>query len=203
MFTCARAACACTSIRHCPPGAALRFALIAFLLGLLVPWPGRAEGLRPLNLSVRASVSAATVLGDEAPEEYEAYDVALNIGLPWELYAASGWGVGTRLLTSVGVLHGAGESALTVSLIPGFALGSEDGRFALDLGAGGAYLSRHRFGAQDFGGPFQFALTVGAGVPLYQRLGAGYRFLHYSDAGAHGTDTTGADLHMVELSYRF
>jgi hypothetical protein len=73
----------------------------------------------------------------------------------------------------------------------------------LDAGAGGALLSRHRFGTQDFGGSFQFALTMGAGVPLYERLGLGYRYLHYSDAGIHGSHTTGADIHMVELTYRF
>lgn len=182
---------------------ALRLALLIFFLGCLLPASGLAEELHLLSFAARGSVSAATVLGDDAPEEYEAYDVAVNVALPWEFYAASGWGVGTRLLSSAGVLHGAGESALAISLIRGVALGSEDGRFALELGAGGAYLSRHRFGEQDFGGPFQFALTVGAGVPLYQRLGAGYRFMHYSDAGANGTDTTGADLHMVELGYRF
>jgi len=73
----------------------------------------------------------------------------------------------------------------------------------LDLGMGGALLSKHHFGTQDFGGPFQFALTLGDGVPLYERLGGGYRFLHYSDAGTNGSHTTGVDFHMIELIYRF
>lgn len=64
-------------------------------------------------------------------------------------------------------------------------------------------LSRHRFGTQDYGGYFQFALTAGVGVPLFERLGAGYRYMHYSDAGINGDHTTGADMHMLELSYRF
>jgi hypothetical protein len=92
---------------------------------------------------------------------------------------------------------------LVASLIPLIALGSQDGRFTLDMGAGGALLSRHRFGMQDFGGNFQFALTAGVGVPLFARLGVGYRFLHYSDAGIYGPNNTGADLHMLELIYRF
>jgi hypothetical protein len=108
-----------------------------------------------------------------------------------------------RLLTSAGALLGAGETALVVSLIPVLALGSQDGRLTLDLGIGGALLSKHHFGTQDYGGPFQFALTLGAGVPLYERLGLGYRFMHYSDAGIYGTYTTGADLHTVEFTYRF
>ena len=111
--------------------------------------------------------------------------------------------MGTRLMASAGVLRGAGENALVVSVIPELTLGSQDGRFLLDLGAGGALFSRHRFGTQDFGGPFQFALTLGIGGPLYRQLGLGYRFLHYSDAGVNGSDTTGADFHMIEFRYRY
>lgn len=177
-------------------------ALLGLLLTLLLPATGGAE-LDLQRLDLRTSVSAATVLGDDAPETFQEHGAALSIGLPWAWYAESGWGVGTRLLAGAGVLRGAGENALVVSLIPGFALGSQDARYSLEFGAGAAWLSRHHFGTQDFGGPFQFALTVGAGVPLYQRLGAGYRFLHYSDAGANGPDTTGADLHMVEIGWRF
>jgi hypothetical protein len=106
-------------------------------------------------------------------------------------------------LASAGVLEGADKTALVVSAIPILAFGSQDGRFTGDLGAGLALLSKHRYAQQDFGGPLQFALTFGVGVPLYRRVGVGYRFLHYSDAGAYGPDTIGADFHMLELIYRF
>jgi len=181
----------------------VRLALIGLVLCVLAPWPGRAENMRWLSIGVRGGFSSADVLGDVAPEEFEAYDAVASFVLPLERYSASGWGVGTRLLAGAGVLRGAGDTALVVSLIPALALGSRDGRFSLDLGAGGALLSRHQFGTQDFGGPFQFALTLGAGFPIYRRLGLGYRFQHYSDAAINGSDTTGADLHMVELTYRF
>jgi len=143
------------------------------------------------------------VLGDVAPEDFHEYDVVASFGLPWERYSPSDWGVGTRLMASAGALRGAGSTAFAVSLIPVLAFGSRDGRYTLDLGIGGALLSKHRFGTQDFGGPFQFALTLGVGVPLYERLGVGYRFLHYSDAGTNGSHTTGVDFHMIELIYRF
>lgn len=71
------------------------------------------------------------------------------------------------------------------------------------MGAGPALLSRHRFGEQDYGGYFQFALTVGLSVPVFRGFGVGYRFLHYSDAALYGHDTTGADFHMLEIHYRF
>jgi hypothetical protein len=156
-----------------------------------------------LSVSIRATISSIDVLGDVAPEEFREYGVAANFRLPWAWYSQSGWGAGTRLMASAGALYGAGETALVVSLIPLVALGSQDGRFTLDLGAGGALFSRHHFGTQDYGGCFQFALTAGVGVQLFERLGVGYRYLHYSDAGINGSHTTGADLHMLELTYRF
>ena len=184
-------------------GFVVRLLLLSFIWTLLVPAPSYSEEMRLLNLSFRARVSGATTLGEQQPEEFDEYDLAANFGLPWLRYPSSGWGVSTRLMASVGILRGGGENGLVVSLIPGVALGSEDGRFFLDIGAGGALLSRYRFGTQDYGGPFQFALTVGAGFPLYKRLGLGYRFLHYSDAGVNGPDTIGADFHMIEFSYWF
>lgn len=203
MTTTVNQACGRSSGAASRTAAVVRCALLGLLLGLLIPWPGRAEELRLLNVALRGSVSAETVLGADAPETFREYSAALNCGLPWERYPESGWGVGTRLIAGAGALRGGGKTALVVSLIPGFALGSQDGRYFLDMGFGGALLSRHRFGTQDYGGPFQFALTAGAGFPLYQRLGAGYRFLHYSDAGLNGANTTGADLHMLEFSWRF
>jgi Lipid A 3-O-deacylase (PagL) len=177
--------------------------LTSLLWCLLTPWPSRAEDLHLSSVGMRARVSGATVLGDVSPEEFDEYDVAATFVLPWGRYSESGWGAGTRLMASAGALKGAGETALVVSLIPVLALGSQDGRFTLDLGIGGALLSEHRFGTQDFGGPLQFALTLGVGVPLYERLGVGYRFLHYSDASIYGSHTTGADFHMIEFTYRF
>jgi hypothetical protein len=155
------------------------------------------------SVSIRARFSSIDVLGGVATEEFKEYDMAANFRLPWAWYSQSGWGAGIRLMASAGVLYSDGDNALVVSLIPLIALGSQDGRFTLDMGAGGALLSRHRLGMQDFGGNFQFALTAGVGVPLFERLGVGYRYLHYSDAGMNGPHTTGADLHMLELTYRF
>jgi hypothetical protein len=177
--------------------------LVIFILCLLAPRPGRADDLQLLSLGVRARYGGDKVLGDEQPVSFHEYDAVAAIALPWERYAESGWGVGTRLLASAGALHGAQKTALVVSLIPVLALGSQSGRFTFDLGAGAALLSEHRFANQDYGGPFQFALTFGVSVPLGERLGVGYRFLHYSDAGLYGPYTIGADFHMIELIYRF
>ena len=176
--------------------------LLIFICCLFAPTQSFSEDLDLQSLSMRARVSEHTVLGKVAPEEFEEYDVAANFALPWQSYSTSGWGRGSRLMASVGILRGAGEDALVVSLVPELTLGSEDGRFTLDLGIGGALFSRSRFGAQDYGGPFQFVLTLGVSAPLYKKLGLGYRFLHYSDASVNGPHTIGADFHMIEFNYR-
>ncbi len=177
--------------------------LLIFICCLFAPTQSFSEDLDLQSLSMRARVSEHTVLGKVAPEEFEEYDVAVNFALPWQSYSTSGWGRGSRLMASVGILRGAGEDALVVSLVPELTLGSEDGRFTLDLGIGGALFSRSRFGAQDYGGPFQFVLTLGVSAPLYKKLGLGYRFLHYSDASVNGPHTIGADFHMIEFNQRF
>ena len=179
------------------------FALTIFVLCVFAPWPSHAADLELLSVGVRARVGEKTVLGKEQPESFREYDVVASIQLPWKCQSPSGWGVGARLLTSVGVLQGADKTGLVASVIPVLALGRLDGRLTVELGAGLALLSKHRYAQQDFGGYLQFALTFGVGVPLYQRVGLGYRYLHYSDAGAHGPDTIGADFHMIELIYRF
>ena len=177
--------------------------LFILIIYLFNPRLVYSEVLSLQSLSLRASLSEKTVLGNDAQENFEKADVAASFDLPWKKDLTSGWGTGTRLMTSIGILRGVGENALVVSFIPEFTLGSDDGRYTLDIGAGGALFSRYRFGKQDYGGPFQFALTAGVNVPLYKKLGLGYRFLHYSDADIHGSGTTGADLHMLELSLRF
>ncbi len=174
-----------------------------FVLCVLVPLPALAWDVELLSVGVRARVGEKRVLGKEQLESFREYDIVAGFRLPWQRYAASGWGAGTRLLASAGILQGADKTALVVSGIPVVAFGSRDGRFTLDMGAGLALVSEHRYEQQDFGGPLQFALTFGAGVPLYRRTGVGYRFLHYSDAGLYGPHTIGVDFHMVELTHRF
>ncbi len=170
--------------------------------------PGESNRQTPLkagllNLGIRGTLNSSDVIGDDAPEEFRAYDVAATFRFPWGWYSQSDWGAGIRLMTGIGTLAGGGDTGLVVSLMPLLAFGSGDGRFTLDMGAGVALFSRHTFGTQDFGGYFQFILTAGVGVPLFNGFGAGYRFVHYSDAALHGHHTTGADLHMLEITYRF
>lgn len=156
-----------------------------------------------LSVSIRGTLSSTDIIGSDATEKFRAYDAALTFRLPWGWQSLSGWGVDVRLMTSVGTITGSGDTGLVVSFVPLLDFGSRDGRFVIDMGAGAALFSRTAFGTQDFGGYLQFALTAGAAVPLFKGVGAGYRFMHYSDAALHGSDTTGADLHMLNITYRF
>ena len=189
--------CSCTRIT-----AVIWLSLIILTSGILAPLPGSAADLELLSVGIRARVGEKRVLGEEQPDSFREYDVIASLQLPWESYFCSGWGVSTRLLASAGVLRGADKTALVASVIPVLAFGRQDG-FLFDTGAGVAILSRHRYAQQDLGGHLQFALTAGISIPLYRRLGLGYRYLHYSDAGVYGADTIGTDFHMVEVSYRF
>jgi hypothetical protein len=180
--------------------------LVALILCLacgLSPTSGHAFDIDVIAAGVRWRFSGDHVLGKEELEKFSEYSLWASIRLPWQRYGASGWGAGSRLLASAGVLEGADSNALVVSVIPVLAIGSHDNRFNIDLGAGLALLSRSGFGQQEFGGNLQAALTFGVSVPIYRQFGAGYRFMHYSDAGVHGSHTIGTDLHMIELSYRF
>lgn len=149
------------------------------------------------------SVKGSSPLGEEQRRVFAAGDVFATWRLPWSWYDAAGWGVGTRFLASAGVLQGEGATAGVLTAVPLIAFGDRDGRVTVDAGAGGALLTRHRFGLQDFGGPFQFVGTAGLSAVLIHPLAVGYRFQHYSDGTIYGRDSRGVDLHMIEVTYRF
>lgn len=155
------------------------------------------------SFSIRGSFSDATVVGKDAPENFDAYDISSNFDLPWKSSSIFGLNISTRLMTSAGILRWGSKDALVVSIMPELLIGSKDGRYYLDIGGGLAFLSRYRFGTQDFGDHLQFAFTSGITIPLYEELSVAYRYMHYSDGGVHGSGTTGADLHMIELTYNF
>jgi hypothetical protein len=177
--------------------------LTILVLCTLPSWPTCAADFDLLSVTIRARVGEKRVLGEKQPESFREYDVMATIRLPSKALIASGLGLDTRLLVSAGVIQGAGKTAVVASVIPVLAIAKQDGRFVVDLGAGLALITKQRYAQQNFGGPLQYALTFGFSIPLYGRFGVGYRFLHYSDAGAYGSDTIGADFHMAELIYRF
>lgn len=172
-------------------------------LAAWMPVCGIASDYEVLSASIQTRIGEQTILGEKSPDSFSEHDLRATLRTPLEHRLLPQLTVGARLLGSVGLFEGPGTTALVVSAVPLLAFGTPDGRFTFDGGIGLAVLSEHRYEKQDFGGHVQAALTVGLEGPLYRRLGVGYRYMHYSDAGAYGPDTVGADLHMLGLSYRF
>lgn len=182
-------------------------AVMPFVLCVFAPSPSRASDFELLSVGVRVRFSEMQVLGKNQKESFRGSDLVFTNrlpGLPWEGQVVSGWQIGARLLTSLGVIQGEeGHSAPLVSAIPVLAYVKQDGGIKVDFGAGLALFGKSVYARQDFGGALQFALTVGFSVPIHERIGVGYRFQHYSDGHAYGGDSIGVDFHMLELSYRF
>jgi hypothetical protein len=156
-----------------------------------------------MSVGVRYGLSGSSPIGEETQTDFRQYDLAVTVRLPWHWYGSSGWGVSTRVIVSGGALQGGGETNFVGTVVPVVAFGRKDERISIDIGGGGAVLSDYKFGAQNFGGPFQFVWTFGINLGLFGPLGAGYHFQHYSDAMLYGHDSRGVDLHLFELVYRY
>ncbi len=189
---------ACKRIRLC------NLLLALTVLGATASHPCVAEDMALQSAGMRLQIGEKSqVIGQLQPESFRESDVELIFSLPWQRKFESGWEARARLVMHAGVLEGQSDSAFVAVAIPTLTLGKQRGSFLIDTGLGLAYLSRHRFDLQDFGGPLQFALTLGIEVPVYQHIAVGYRFMHYSDAGFYAPGTIGADMHMLALLYRF
>ena len=170
---------------------------------LFIPSLSSADGISLMSVGLRYGISGSSPIGEQTETDFHQYDVAATFNLPWHWYHSSGWGISTRVVVSSGVLQGADETNFIGTVVPVVAFGRNDGRISLDVGGGGALLSDYKFGAQNFGGPFQFVWTFGLNLGLVGPLGAGYHFQHYSDATLYGSDSRGVDLHLFELLYRY
>ena len=181
--------------------ACLGIVIVAFCVW--TPLLLQAEGTRLVSIGVRGGLSGSSPIGEIERERFRQYDVLAMVGLPWEWYRPSGWGVGTRLLVSAGALTAAGQTGFVGSLLPGLSLGKKDGWVSFEAGAGAALLSRYIFGSHSMGGPFQFVWEVGIRSRVYRCWGIGYWFQHMSDATIYREKGIGVDLHVIEAVYRY
>lgn len=173
--------------------------LLVLALGACVP--AAAADLELQAIALRFPVGEGRVLGKEQPLSFQEYDAVATVGLPWERPFGGAWNVTARMLASVGALRGPGETTVVASAIPALAFVHRDRGLAIEGGVGLAVLGRYDYPGQDYGGHAQFAIAFGVSMPVWRRFGIGYRFVHYSDAGAYGPQTIGADFHMLELVY--
>jgi len=178
--------------------------LAGLWLILIIPSKSTSGELALEAVQLRGGLSGGSPIGEEQTEKFYQGDVALSARLPWEWEVGAGWLFRTRALGSVGVLRGGQDTSGVFTFVPlDVAFGRKDGLVTIDMGGGGALFTRHTFGAQDFGGPFQFVWTYGITSRFAGPFGAGYHFQHYSDATLYGSQSRGTDLHLFEVIYWF
>jgi hypothetical protein len=158
-----------------------------------------------ISIGPRIGFSGKTPLfGEQQKHNFRLYDVAALLRLPWQVpLGDTSWKLETRLMASAGALQGGGDTGLMATLIPDIALSAWNGVVSLDVGAGLGFLPKYNFGDQDFGGPVQFITTTGIIVSPIAHVYAGFRLLHFSDAGIYGANALGVDMYIVEFGYKF
>jgi hypothetical protein len=179
--------------------------VVLFSFSILIHEAGVAGDTSLLGIGPRFGFTGQSpFLGRQQKHPFYLTDVAALFALPWSWpLGVSPWRVETRLITSAGLLTGAGDAGLVVTGIPLLALTGWDRFLSIDAGAGPAFFSRDRFGIQNFGGPVQIMATIGIAVHPFSRAYAGVRLQHFSDAGLYGSDGLGVDMYLIEVGYRF
>lgn len=183
--------------------AGLRIAIVWLALFFATPPLIQADEIHLESIGVRGGASGSSPIGKKETQFFNEFDLMANWSLPWGWYSQSGWGLGTRLMGSVGALRASDDTAFIATMVPGVVLGKKDGWLSLEVGAGFALLSQHHFENQKMGGAFQIVGDIALRAKVYKGIGVGYWFHHLSDAHMYGDNGRGYDLHMIELSYRF
>ena len=167
--------------------------------------PSFAEGITLLSIGPRIGFGEKIpLLGKEAKYYFHLYDIAAVIKFPWSWpLGESTWSLDTKMIASAGLLTGANESGLMMTVVPGLGLNGWNGRVTFDVGAGAGFFSNYTFGTQDFGGPVQIVATAGVRVNPFSHTYAGFRIQHFSDAGLYESSSLGVDMYIAELGYRF
>jgi len=162
------------------------------------------DSITLIRIGPRVGVSGKSPFGKDQKEDFQQYDLAAVFGLPWGWQEPmTGMKLDMRLHASAGQLAALGNASFMTTVVPCLTLSSPNEAVTVDVGAGGGLFSRYKFGVQDFGGPAQIVGTSGLGLNLITDFYTGYRFQHFSDAGAYGPTSLGVDIHMFELNYRF
>ncbi|MDA8431207.1 MAG: acyloxyacyl hydrolase [Geobacteraceae bacterium] len=140
---------------------------------------------------------------DDYFHHYELFGV---YGLPYDWRASSGWGVGTYVETSAGVLYGSNEAGFIGTVGPGLTINKSGSNLALDIGINVNVMDRRRFGKQNFGSMLLFGAYLGASYRIVKNIKVEYRILHMSNGHIlypNGTPNPGLDSHVVGVSWTF
>src|SRR5262245_25386834 len=82
-----------------------------------------ARSITLIRVGPRVGISGKSPFGKDQKEEFQQYDMAAVLGLPWGWQARnSGMKLDMRLLTSAGEISAAGDTGLMATLVPLLAL---------------------------------------------------------------------------------
>jgi hypothetical protein len=183
----------------------LRHLILTLSLSTAFCTPSFADGITLLSIGPRIGFGEKIpLMGKEQRYYFHLYDVAAVLKFPWSWpLGESSWSLDTRMIASAGLLTGANESGLMMTVVPGLGLNGWKELVTFDAGAGPGFFSNYKFGTQDFGGPVQIVATAGVRVNPFSHAYAGFRVQHFSDAGLYGSSSLGVDMYILELGYRF
>lgn len=171
-----------------------RFVLIFFFC-LVFPLTAMAQGAVQ-ELGLRGGVDYPSV-----DESYTVGELYYLHDLPWRIKPSSGTTLFTRLDAGVGYLHAESCSGNWLAIGADAVLSTADGLLEFEVGFRPTWLTRDKFGNDNFGGGLQFSSHAGVALNL-GRVVVSYRFQHLSNADVYD-ENDGLDLHLVGLGFRF
>ena len=135
-------------------------------------------------------------------EDFKQVEGFAACNLPWSWGLGADWTLTTYLEANAGILNGGGESAFEGSIGPGLYFTGLRDNISIYLGVNPTIISRHEFGDDDLGGPFQFTSHIGIDFNIGRHVAVGYRLQHMSNFVFYESNP-GLNLHMIEGVYRF
>jgi hypothetical protein len=170
------------------------------IVALLIGWAVFSSDVLAFDrqmLGLRAGIS-----DNRNDEDFEQYEGFAAWNLPWSWGLNSDWTLTTYLEANAGILNGGGESAFEGSIGPGLYFTGLRDNISIYLGVNPTIISRHEFGDDDLGGPFQFTSHIGIDFNIGRHVAVGYRLQHMSNFVFYESNP-GLNLHMIEGVYRF
>lgn len=135
-------------------------------------------------------------------EDFQQYEVFGKWNLPWVWTLGSDWTLATYLDANAGLLNGGGDTGFVGSIGPGLYFRGLRDKISLYLGVNPTVISKHEYGDEDLGGPFQFTSHIGIGFRFTRHFAVGYRLQHMSNLVFY-EENPGLNLHMIEIGYNF
>ncbi len=179
----------------------VRVFITTLILMLTAANPLAAEETAPALAETRWEIGAQGGFSfNDQDESFGQYEALVNYKLPWRWDLGS-VGLGMRVISTLGTLHGGGDVGALGSLGLGFVLG--DGHdLNLRIGSAATYMSEDEYGDEDLGTKFAFTSHIALTYRFWDELSARFRVQHMSNASL-SDEKPGVNMIMFGLHYAF